>query len=468
MTFRASAFQEVDEPATATMARPEIQPGLDDEELVALTVEGEEPEPEASPTMRGSDPSVSHYLKQIGKVPLLTAEQEVALGQRIEAGQADLRRLLVATPEGRRALLELADRLREGALDPETVILLPTGGPADPRELTAFRRSLNRLRRLDADMARSGARPASGRSTAGRKAAARTLDRQQRALQAIAMAMPLSPALVDQLVARVRAELDCRGMARGPSAAARAVLDALDEAAHRVRQAKLELMEANLRLVVSVAKRYLGRGLPLLDLVQDGNLGLMRAVDGFQYRRGFKFSTYATWWIRQAITRGLADRGRTIRVPVHMMESLVKVTRASQSLAAELGRPPRPEEIARRTGVPAGKVGLILESSRPLLSLETPIGDDLALGDVLDDRATPSPLEPLLEEDRSSQVERALAALSPKEREILRLRFGLGDGREHTLEEVGQRFAVTRERIRQIEMGALRKLHPALRVLSEN
>jgi RNA polymerase primary sigma factor len=242
----------------------------------------------------------------------------------------------------------------------------------------------------------------------------------------------------------------------------RALLDQVDASEATVRQAKRELTEANLRLVVSVAKRYLGHDMSLLDLIQEGNLGLMRAVDRFQYRRGFKFSTYATWWIRQAITRALADRGRTIRIPVHMMETLHKVSRVSRQMTAALGREPTPEEIARQMGFPAKKVRLVLEASRKPMSLETPIGEDTQLGELIEDMQVSGPTETLLSQDLSTQVERALATLTPKEQDVIRLRFGLADGAPHTLEEVGQRFALTRERIRQIEGKALRRLRRPL------
>jgi RNA polymerase primary sigma factor len=241
------------------------------------------------------------------------------------------------------------------------------------------------------------------------------------------------------------------------------VLRDLDGGEFEVRQAKKALMEANLRLVVSIAKRYLNHDMPLLDLIQEGNIGLMKAVDRFKYRRGFKFSTYATWWIRQAITRAIADHARTIRIPVHMIETLNRLARINRGLFQELGREPTPEEIAKRSALPLRKVRLILESCKKPLSLETPIGEDSDLGDFLEDKRTPSPADTLLTQDLTLQVERALAGLSDKEAEILRLRFGLGDDGEHTLEEVGQRFEVTRERIRQIEAKALRKLRSPLR-----
>jgi RNA polymerase primary sigma factor len=305
-------------------------------------------------------------------------------------------------------------------------------------------------------------------------------------IQGVLEKLPLKPALVDHLVGEIRRLVKAMGPAAGRAElrqlerraglgrkALLASLSLIEEHDRVVRQAKKELMEANLRLVVSVAKRYLGSELSLLDLVQEGNIGLMKAVDRFQYRRGFKFSTYATWWIRQAITRAIADHSRTIRIPVHMVETLNRISRVNRSLVNEIGREPTPEELAKRTGVPARKVRLILESSRKPLSLETPIGDDSELGDFLEDKAAESPNDNLITQDLTIQVERALSTLSPKEKEILRLRFGIGESGEHTLEEVGRRFSVTRERIRQIETKALRKLrHPlrgrALRAFVEN
>jgi RNA polymerase primary sigma factor len=225
-----------------------------------------------------------------------------------------------------------------------------------------------------------------------------------------------------------------------------------------VLEAKREFMEANLRLVVSVAKRYLGSGLSLLDLVQEGNIGLMKAVDRFRYQRGFKFSTYATWWIRQAITRGIANYARTIRIPVHMVEALNRLHRERRVLANELGREPSELELAGRMRVPAERVRALSEFGKKPLSLETPVGDDAELGDFLENREVASPDQTILSEEVIALVGRALASLPDKERQILRLRFGIGAEREHTLEEIGERFSVTRERIRQIEAKALGRL----------
>jgi RNA polymerase primary sigma factor len=238
----------------------------------------------------------------------------------------------------------------------------------------------------------------------------------------------------------------------------------IDLADEKMRRGKAELIEANLRLVVSIAKKYTNRGLQFLDLIQEGNIGLMKAVDKFEYKRGYKFSTYATWWIRQAITRAIADQARTIRIPVHMIETINKLTRTSRHLVQQLGREPTPEEIAERMDLPVDKVQKILRIAREPISLETPIGEeeDSHLGDFIEDKKAISPLDAAIRYDLQRQINSALETLTPREEKVLRKRFGIGESTDHTLEEVGQDFAVTRERIRQIEAKALRKLrHPS-------
>jgi RNA polymerase sigma factor (sigma-70 family) len=361
---------------------------------------------------------------------------------------------------------------------------MPDGGELKPERLTPIMRALARVRRLAGEIEVYQDRIRDPRSTTATRAKHRQeIERLHDAMRAAVRDLPIRPAVVDEIVAELR-HLDCQfeEVERMPPGSertkhARALVSragvprrtfhdryacVLDKE-RALLEAKHELIEPNLRLVVSVAKRHLNRGLSLLDLIQEGNVGLMKAVDRFQYRRGFKFSTYATWWIRQSVNRGIHDYGRTIRLPVHAIEALNKLTRARTELLAELRREPRPAELAERMQVNVAKVLLLLEAAKVPASLEAPIGEEgeTLVGHLVRDVKTGTPEEDAIRGELAKEVEHAMAPLSEREREVLRLHYGLGQDRELTLAQIGRRLSITRERVRQIEVKALAKLRAA-------